>query len=175
MRSPVLLNVSVCLTLGSLLGACSRGEPSDRTTGGTTGEAAPAEAPATADMATPAESSPNAPVTPLPALEGSEWFVVELEGAPPPDRVEATLTLDREAGQATGSGGCNRYTGAYDLAGARLTFGTMANTRMACPADAMIFEGAYLAALGSVGSYRLTGSTLDLLGETGAVVRLRAR
>jgi len=175
MRSPGILVVPVCLALGSLLEACSGGEPSDRTPGVTTSEAAPAEVPARAEMITPAESGPDAPVTRLPALEGTEWIVIELDGAPPPDGVEATLTLDREAGQATGSGGCNRYAGAYEITGARLTFGTMANTRMACPADAMIFEGAYLTTLGRVGSYRLAGSTLDLLGEKGALVRLRSQ
>lgn len=123
----------------------------------------------------PADTAGGAPGTPLPALEGTEWAVTELEGAPPADGLEATLTLDRDTRQAAGSGGCAGFTGTYELAGARLTFGTVAAGRAACPADAMAFENAYLRALGRVGSYRLTGSTLDLLGEAGAVVRLRAR
>jgi len=75
----------------------------------------------------------------------------------------------------TGSGGCNRYTGAYELAGGRLTFGTMAGTRMACPAEVMAFEDAFMEALARVGAYHLIGTSLDLLGDAGSVVRLRGR
>ena len=151
-------------SLGLLLASCTSGEPPREDAG-----AAPAEAVA------PSDASVTAPVELLPALEGAEWVVEELEGAPPPEGILATLTLDREARQVSGSGGCNRYAGAYELAGGRLRFGTMGGTRRACAADVMAFEDAFMVALRRVGSYRLSGSALDLLGDAGAVVRLRAR
>lgn len=112
---------------------------------------------------------------PSPPLEGTEWVGVSVDGAPLPEGVEATLHLAPEERRVSGSGGCNRFSGAYELAGGRLTFGTLAATRRACPGPAMDAEAAFLAALGRAGSYRLEGDRLELLGEAGPVTVLRAR
>ena len=114
------------------------------------------------------------PVTGQP-LEGTEWVLAELEGDVPPAAARATLLLDRGALGASGSGGCNQLTGSYDLTGGRLTFGTMASTRRACPGPLMALEDRCLGALGRVGGYRLVGAGLELLGEAGTVARFRAR
>jgi heat shock protein HslJ len=114
------------------------------------------------------------PVTDRP-LEGTEWVLAELEGEAPPEGARATLLLDRGALQATGSGGCNQFTGSYDLTGGRLTFGTMASTRRACLGGLMALEDRYLQALGRVGGYRLVGAEFELLGEAGTVARFRTR
>lgn len=47
-----------------------------------------------------------------------------------------TLNFSTLSGQrkANGFSGCNRFTGAYDLAGGELSFGPLAGTRMACAA-----------------------------------------
>jgi heat shock protein HslJ len=82
---------------------------------------------------------------------------------------DVTLTLGDD-GTASGSAGCNQYSGSYTTDGASLSFGPLASTQMAC-ADAALNtqEAAYLAALGTVASYRLEGTRLDLLASDGSV------
>jgi heat shock protein HslJ len=76
---------------------------------------------------------------------------------------DVTLTL-ADDGTASGSSGCNQYNGSYTTEGASLSFGPLASTQMACAdADINAQEAAYLAALGTVASFRLQGTRLDLL------------
>ena len=109
------------------------------------------------------------------SLEGTEWTLVELEEAPVPEGVQATLVLDGAEKQASGSGGCNHFSGPYRLQGGSLTFGNLAATEMACAGPGMEVEGAYFRTLGRVGGYRLTGDGLQLLAEEGVVARFRSR
>ena len=83
------------------------------------------------------------------------------------------MRFDAAGGRLSGSGGCNRITGSYQLDGDRLTFGPIASTRMACP-EAMDQEQAFLKALAAVRSYRIPGGTLELLDGSNVVARLRA-
>lgn len=110
------------------------------------------------------------PVTGL--LEGTEWRLVALPGAGdvPADAV-ATLLLDPEGHRSSGSTGCNRFTGGYDLAGGRLTVSVSALTRMACPDPLATVEADYLEALRGAGTYRFAEGFLELLGEAGPVAR----
>ena len=50
--------------------------------------------------------------------------------------VEFYVTFTPE-GQAHGSGGCNRFSGGYTLAGKTLNIGPLATTKMACVAAVM--------------------------------------
>jgi heat shock protein HslJ len=76
---------------------------------------------------------------------------------------DVTLIL-ADDGTASGSSGCNQYSGGYTTDGASLSFGPLASTQMACAdADINAQEAAYLAALETVASYRLEGTRLDLL------------
>lgn len=119
----------------------------------------------------PGQGCDEAPAAP--ALEGVEWTLTHLEGEAVADGVTATLLLEGEGRRATGSGGCNRFTGTYTLAGGSLVFGGVAATRMACPSPALEVEEAYFRLLGMVGSYRTAGSGLELLGEEGPLLRFR--
>jgi copper homeostasis protein (lipoprotein) len=105
-------------------------------------------------------------------LEGTEWRLVALPGAVdvPTDAV-ATLLLDPDGHRSSGSTGCNRFTGGYDLAGGRLTVSLSALTRMACPDPLATLEVDYLEALRGAGTYRFAGGLLELLGEAGPVAR----
>ncbi len=70
-----------------------------------------------------------------PPLEGTYWRAIELAGTPAPVEVtsrEAHLVFGAGT-RLTGSDGCNRLTGNYDLKGDALTFGQFAVTQMACP------------------------------------------
>lgn len=109
-------------------------------------------------------------------LEGVEWVLLELPGAPPvPEGVRATLRLDAESGRAAGSTGCSGWGGSYDTAGTRLQIGVGEVTRMACADPASRVERDYLEALRVTGSFRVIGDRLELLGESGVVARFEAR
>jgi heat shock protein HslJ len=74
----------------------------------------------------------------------------------------------------SGSGGCNRLTGSYELEGERLTFGRMAGTMMACR-DGMDTERAFLDALSRVRRARVLGQQLQLFdSEDKPVARFEA-
>jgi heat shock protein HslJ len=87
---------------------------------------------------------------------------------------EPWIELDSHAKRATGSGGCNRFTGGYEAGDGTLTFGPLASTRMACPG--MDTETAFLRALEGTRRFRVLGRRLDLEDEHGVVLaRLEER
>ena len=71
-----------------------------------------------------------------------------------------TLTLD--AGTASGFGGCNRFTGKYELDGDSIAIGPLASTRMACEDAKTAVEDAYLPALEAVDAWAIEGGELVL-------------
>ncbi len=107
-----------------------------------------------------------------PGLEGTRWVLATLGGAPITlaDHQQAPdLTLDKGDKRAAGNGGCNRFTGSYELDGERLTFGVLATTMRMCPSG-MELEQGYLAALGKVAGWKIEGGRLLLLDADGATV-----
>ena len=100
-------------------------------------------------------------------LTGTFWLlkrigdsdVVRAEGLEAP---HMTLTGDEVRGFA----GCNRFFGNYQHQGQTLEFGPLGSTRMAC--DQLDQETAFLSRLGTV-TYRIRGTTLELLDDTGTV------
>lgn len=108
------------------------------------------------------------------SLTGREWRLVELGGRPADAGSQGrAATLRLEDGRASGFAGCNGFSGGYHLDGSRLTFSTLAATRMACE-QGMQLERDYLAALEATRSYRLTPQGLELTGESGALARFAA-
>ncbi len=63
-------------------------------------------------------------------------------------------------------------SGTYELEGAKLKFGPLITTRMACPA--METETAFLKALEATTRYQVSGKSLTLFGGDTAVARLEA-
>ena len=110
----------------------------------------------------------------MPPLEGT-WQLVELDGeAVPPGGAgrEPHLVFDTKEARVSGSGGCNRLAGSFELSGEDLRFGPMAVTKMACADDVMRREDAFLRALGSVTRHELDGATLAVLAGERVVARL---
>jgi heat shock protein HslJ len=68
----------------------------------------------------------------------------------------------------SGSAGCNRFHGTYTWAGDRLSFSSIATTKMACADYVMAQEGVFLDAMGEVASYAIDGTQLTLLDGSGA-------
>jgi heat shock protein HslJ len=110
----------------------------------------------------------EAPLT----LEKTEWSLIRLgrtavKGTDlrrPPE-----IALDPVSHRASGSGGCNRVMGDYELKGDALTFARMASTMMACP-DGMETEQKFLRALEQVRRWKITGRQLELRNGSGTVV-----
>jgi len=105
-------------------------------------------------------------------LEKTEWKLVRLGRAVvkgddlhrPPQ-----IVLDPESHRASGSGGCNRIMGGYELKGDKLTFDHMASTMMACPGG-MATEQKFLKALAQVKRWKIAGRQLELMDGPGQVV-----
>lgn len=63
----------------------------------------------------------------------------------PPQETE--LTANFSQGRITGSGGCNRFMGSYEIKGDRLTINQLASTFKACQEPIMNQESKYMKAL----------------------------
>jgi heat shock protein HslJ len=106
------------------------------------------------------------------SLENTRWKLTHLGevGVTPASAAqEAYIILDSGTHRVSGSGGCNRLTGHYELSGNHLRFSQMAGTMMAC-IQGMETEGAFLQGLGSVGAWKIAGQQLELLDSAGKLV-----
>ena len=108
------------------------------------------------------------------------WKLTALNGKPvlaAASQREPSLIL-QSAGmhqRATGSGGCNRFTGSYELNGNTLRFGALAGSMMACEAG-MDTEKEYLETLPQVRTWKVLGQHLELFDATGTrLARFEAR
>jgi heat shock protein HslJ len=110
---------------------------------------------------------------PVPAIEGIDWKLIELNGKPAAKGANgksASLTLTAAGTRANGYAGCNTFFGSYTLTGSALKFGLLGMTRMAC-AGSETLESAYTKALAATTSQRLKGGKLELLAGATVVAR----
>lgn len=103
------------------------------------------------------------PVWQLTAADDGSGALVEV-----PAGVETTALFD--AGQVSGSGGCNRYSASYTLDGDNLTILPGPMTMMACPEPQMTVEQLFMAALAATASYQISDDQLALLDASGQTV-----
>lgn len=118
------------------------------------GACAPAEAPSPV---------PEAPKT-AGGITNKYWKLIELRGQPvPASSRETHLILNMQNTRASGSTGCNSFSGAYTLdeTASRISFGQLAMTRMFC-AGAMETETAFTEVLAQADNYSLNGNTMTL-------------
>ncbi|MEZ4596018.1 MAG: META domain-containing protein [Chloroflexota bacterium] len=71
-----------------------------------------------------------------------------------------------EDGMATGSGGCNRFTGPYTAEGDSLSVGPLASTRMSCGVTTDDLETSYLNALEAAVGFVISGQDLVISTST---------
>lgn len=106
-------------------------------------------------------------------LEGTHWDLTHLNGKAVELGEEAPktpyLTLDAETVRAGGTGGCNQFSGGYELDGSKISFGLMAMTMMACP-DGADVDAELTRALDSTESWAISGNALQLMDPGGSVV-----
>jgi len=109
------------------------------------------------------------------ALEGRYWRATELGGKRVSNQDssrEAHLQFEA-GGRVSGSDGCNRIAGAYQLKGDSITFGEMLGTQMAC-LDTEGTEGLFHDALKNAARLAIAGDQLELFDGTGKRVALFA-
>ena len=110
---------------------------------------------------------------PAASLEGAAWSVTGYNNgrqAVVSLAAGTAITLAFREGSLTGNAGCNDFRTSFTLVGDRLTLGPPAATRKAClEGSTMAQEQAFLAALGTVATWRVHGSGLELRTENGAL------
>jgi len=104
--------------------------------------------------------------SPASGLDGSAWT---MPLAPGDTATQQVPTLSLAGGRASGSDGCNRFTGSFSTTPGKLQFGQLAGTQMACPLedDAQLAR-VFLDALERTRSYRIEGGRLVLLDASNA-------
>jgi copper homeostasis protein (lipoprotein) len=102
-------------------------------------------------------------------LRGTYWKLVRLGDTPVPAAEkphEAHLIFADEGPRMSGSGGCNRLTGGFEVDGEKLKFSGVAGTRMACAAG-MDQEQRFLRSFEKVDRYRINGLRLEMIDAAG--------
>jgi putative lipoprotein len=100
-------------------------------------------------------------------LEGTYWKAIELAGKSTPTQdPKREAHLQFQGGRVSGSDGCNRLTGTYQLNGDRVAFGQIAGTQMACVNPGGT-EGPFRDALKSATKLTVAGDRLELSDAAG--------
>lgn len=137
-----------------------------------TSRAVPAFAFALVAIAACQSTQPGAGTTDITQIQDRVWVAETIEGQPVSTGVASTLTLGAD-GRASGSTGCNRYTGGTAIDGAQLHFGQLAMTKMACLGPAMAQETHFTQALQRTARWSLAGETLLLHAAEGSILPSR--
>jgi heat shock protein HslJ len=130
---------------------------------------------------TPAPSSGHqdaAPATLQPSLRETQWNLTELDGNPVTVTAadgQPYIYLQEQGDRLSGSGGCNRFFGSYDLSGSSLEFHSVAQTLMACAGASMGREPALMEALKLTTSYQISEGVLQLKVGDRVLARFQAR
>lgn len=112
---------------------------------------------------------------PASLLQGGEWVVTEIAGAPLVAGSQVTLDFAADR-RLSGHASCNRFTSEYSLTGEGLSITQGAGTKMMCEAPLMDQERKFLTALASVQSFSIaTDGSLLLNTSDGRVIKARRR
>ncbi len=97
-------------------------------------------------------------------LDGSSWELYAWDKTRPVEGT--TITIQFEAGQVSGSSGCNTYGGSYRVRGNTLQVEGLVSTLMACADPALMEqESIYLQFLGGAQTFELTEGQLQVFGS----------
>jgi heat shock protein HslJ len=102
-------------------------------------------------------------------LTGTDWRLASLGPAGAETDVIAGTTVTLrfgEEGRASGSTGCNNYSGTYQVRGDNISFSRLVSTRRAClDQNANQQEQRFLSALEAANRFRLTSNRLTILSD----------
>ena len=103
-------------------------------------------------------------------LFGKTWTLTEMEGR----RFSAdkpNIEFNRDQKRVSGSAGCNRFSGAFEIDGAMLKFSRIASTKMAClDAEVQRIETRFLELLETTTRFEIQGNTLRLYANDVSVL-----
>lgn len=100
---------------------------------------------------------------------GHSWELVELDGSTVVEGTVIDLLIEND--EASGSSGCNSYTGEATVSDGEITLGPeFAVTFMACEEDVMNQEQRYIEAMTRVTTYEMAAGELLLLDDQGITV-----
>ncbi|MEZ5708615.1 MAG: META domain-containing protein [Blastomonas sp.] len=104
------------------------------------------------------------------SLDDTHWAIITIDGEPTASERAAELHFSQ--GRISGSAGCNRMSGSYQVEENRLKTGPLAMTRMACIGPVAGQENALVAILGNTPAIRYTPEGRMLLsgGDHSAVL-----
>ena len=107
-------------------------------------------------------------------ITGIEWRLISLGPAGAETSVVAGTTVTLRFGEddrASGSTGCNSYSGTYQVRGDNISFGRLVSTRRAClDQNANEQEQKFLSTLGAANRFRFTRGRLTILSDRGRSV-----
>ena len=98
------------------------------------------------------------------APPAASWTAVELNGNP-----VAGPTLNYSTDKASGTGGCNRFTGPISIEDDAIQIGPLASTKMMCEGKSEI-ESQYFTALEAARSFVIDGEMLVIKDDSGKVI-----
>lgn len=102
-------------------------------------------------------------------LTGIDWRLISLGPAGAETNVVAGTTVTLKFGEddrASGSTGCNSFSGTYQVRGDNISFGRLISTRRAClDQNANEQEQRFLSTLGAANKFRLTRGRLTILSD----------
>jgi heat shock protein HslJ len=107
-------------------------------------------------------------------LSGTAW-TLKSSSAEAIDLGVFGITADFADAVMSGKAPVNQYTASYTLDGEEFTLGPIASTRMAGPDTDMAAEAAYLTLLGTVTTFHVNGSALELMVGDEPVLEYEAR
>jgi heat shock protein HslJ len=97
-------------------------------------------------------------------LAGTSWVVTSIDGQSTVPASPPTIAFGAD-GMLSGTGGCNQYTGPYEIDGGSIRIGDLASTLMLCEGQAGAQQTAFMAALGGATSWRIDAAgALELTG-----------
>ncbi len=103
------------------------------------------------------------------ALAGSEWAPSELNGVATDIDIEQFVRFESD-GRVAGNGGCNQFTGSYSIDGEKLTIGSVAATRMACPQLQTEAEEALFRTFENIARFDRSGVAMTWYDADGAAI-----
>ena len=118
------------------------------------------------------------PAETQPSVVETQWNLIELNGSEvnvPEGEGQAYIYLQQEGYKLSGSDGCNRLFGSYDLSGNSLQFHSVAQTRMACRGVLMERGSEFIEALKLTTSFQMSSDILQLKVDDRVLARFQAR
>jgi heat shock protein HslJ len=107
------------------------------------------------------------------SLEGTLWALESYqnaEGETVDVLPNSGARAEFENGEVSGTSGCNRFFGAYEVDGNSISIGPLGSTLMGCPDPLAQQEFGLMTSFQSAATYEISGDTLTLSNEDGEVV-----